>query len=254
MSHIAEPDMPDSAAERVAMLEGIMISAATGGSHEDSAYSMLRSEFMNDPDICDLLPHFVRKYRTLSAFWPFIKEQDGSYAGRRQLITEAFTPLIDQLEAPYRNPADAPVTDALDAFSAAGVSEAWRRALNRRATDPEGAITAARTLLETVCKHVLDRLEIIYSDKEDLPKLYAMVARELNLAPSQHTEEPIRAVLGGAMNLVNGLGTLRNRLSDSHGRGGKIPVKPAARHASLAVNSAGALAAFIVETFEDRHG
>ena len=254
MNFYSEPDLPDSVAERVAMLEGIMISAATGGSREDPVYSLLRSEFMNHPDICERLPNFVRKYRTLSAFWPFIKEQNGSYAGRRQLITEAFTPLIDQLEAPHRNPGDTPVTDALDAFSAAGVNDAWRRALNRRAIDPEGAITAARTLLETVCKHTLDRLEKTYTDKEDLPRLYAMVAQELNLAPSQHTEEPIKAILGGAMNLVNGLGTLRNRLSDSHGRGGKLAVKPAARHASLAVNSAGALAAFIVETFEERQG
>ena len=38
----------------------------------------------------------------------------------------------------------------LTAFSADGVSEAWARALNRRSKDPEGAITAARTLLETV--------------------------------------------------------------------------------------------------------
>jgi hypothetical protein len=49
------------------------------------------------------------------------------------------------------------------------------------------------------------------------------------------------------MTLVNGIGTLRNRLSDSHGRGGK-PVKPSPRHASLAVNTAGAIATFLVET------
>jgi abortive infection Abi-like protein len=50
------------------------------------------------------------------------------------------------------------------------------------------------------------------------------------------------------MNLVNGIGTLRNRLSDSHGRGGK-PVRPSPRHASLAVNLAGGVATFLVETF-----
>jgi len=33
------------------------------------------------------------------------------------------------------------------------------------------------------------------------------------------------------MNLVNGIGTLRNRLSDSHGRGGPLPVRPSPRHA-----------------------
>ena len=118
-------------------------------------------------------------------------------------------------------------------------------------TDPEGAITVARTLLETVCKRVLDELDVTYGDKDDLPKLYAKVARELNLAPNQHVEEPIRAILGGAMNLVNGIGTLRNRFSDSHGRGGKLPVRPSPRHASLAVNTAGAVATFIVETHNE---
>ncbi|WP_267901767.1 abortive infection family protein [Sinorhizobium meliloti] len=47
------------------------------------------------------------------------------------------------------------------------------------------------------------------------------------------------------------LGTLRNRLSDSHGRGG-MPVRPSPRHASLAVNTAGAAATFLVETHLER--
>jgi len=110
----------------------------------------------------------------------------------------------------------------------------------------------ARTLLETVCKRVLDERNETYDDRADLPDLYKAVATSLNLAPDQHTEAPIKAILGSAMNLVNGLGTLRNRLSDSHGRGGKIPVKPSQRHASLAVNMAGALAAFIVETHQEK--
>jgi hypothetical protein len=125
------------------------------------------------------------------------------------------------------------------------------KALNRRNTDPEGAITVARTLLESVCKRILDDLGEEYSEKEDLPKLYGKAAKRLNLAPDQHSEEPIKAILGGAMNLVNGIGTLRNRLSDSHGRGGK-PVRPSPRHASLAVNTAGAIATFLVETHVER--
>jgi len=44
--------------------------------------------------------------------------------------------------------------------------------LERRATDPEGAITAARTLLETVCKHILDEKGEPYEDGIPLPKLY----------------------------------------------------------------------------------
>ena len=107
-------------------------------------------------------------------------------------------------------------------------------------------------LLETVCKRILDEMAVGYTDKEDLPKLYATAAKSLNLAPDQHTGEPVKAILGGAMNLVNGIGTLRNRLSDSHGRGGR-PVKPSPRHASLAVNMAGAMATFLIETYLEKY-
>jgi hypothetical protein len=44
---------------------------------------------------------------------------------------------------------------------------------------------------------------------------------------------------------------LRNKIGDAHGKG-KAAVKPAARHAQLAVNLAGAMATFIVETWRER--
>ena len=106
----------------------------------------------------------------------------------------------------------------------------------------------ARTLIEAVTKRILEETGAEYSDRDDLPRLYGNAAKALNLAPSQHTEEAIKAILGGAMTVVNGLGTLRNRLSDSHARGGRLPVRPSPRHANLAVNVAGAIATFLVET------
>ncbi len=114
--------------------------------------------------------------------------------------------------------------------------------------DPEGAITAARTLLETVCKHVIEEEGSSYNDKDDLPKLYGDASKLLNIAPSQHTEEVFKQILGGCISVVVGLGTLRNRVSDSHGQG-KRAVKPAPRHAQLAVNLAGTMATFLIETW-----
>lgn len=247
-----EEDLPDSKAERAKMLEGILIAAATGGSHDDHVYQLLRREFMDDPEVRGLLPDFVRSYRSLGAFWPFIKNEASTYADRRQIIGEAFNPLIDWLEGLGRAPGDVVMSDALQTFDAEGVHVVWTKALARRTTDPEGAITVARTLLETVIKRILDDLSADYADRDDLPKLYGKAAKALNLAPSQHSEEPIKAILGGAMTLVNGIGTLRNRLSDSHGRAGPLPVRPSPRHASLAVNTAGAVATFLVETHLDR--
>ena len=245
-------DIPESIIERATMVEGILIACATGEPHDNQTYERLRRELMADPVIRDLLPPFVRTYRNLGAFWPFIKAAAKSYAERRQIISEAFTPLMDHLEDRNRAPGDQIASDALETFDADAVHAVWARALARRNTDPEGAITLARTLLETVSKRILDETGGTYTDRDELPKLYAAAAQALNLAPNQHTEEPIKAILGGAMHLVNGIGTLRNRLSDSHGRGGKLPVRPSARHASLAVNTAGAIATFLVETFQER--
>ncbi|EYD76048.1 abortive phage resistance protein [Rubellimicrobium mesophilum DSM 19309] len=147
MSLLPDPDLPTSKLDRVRTLESILIDAATGGSHDDSRYPLLRREVLTDPELRDRIPDFVRQYRTLKAFWPFIRDAVYGYAGRRQFLTEAFTPLIDDLENPQRSPSDRAVSGALTAFNAAAVEEAWTKALARRTTDPEGAITAATTLL-----------------------------------------------------------------------------------------------------------
>ncbi|MFN5994404.1 MAG: abortive infection family protein, partial [Betaproteobacteria bacterium] len=115
----------------------------------------------------------------------------------------------------------------------------------------EGAITAARTLLETVCKHILDSAGESYDDAAELPKLYSQTATHLNLSPSQHSEQLFKQVLGGCQTVVAGLGAIRNRHSDAHGKGSS-GLKPAPRHAELAVNLAGAMATFLLQTWEAR--
>jgi len=162
------------------------------------------------------------------------------------------TPLIDYLEGANRAPVDPVVSDVLQNFDADGVHKVWIKALERRHTDPEGAITSARTLLETVCKRVLDETETEYADKDDLPALYKAVATKLNIAPSQHTEETFKRILGGAVSVVEGIGSLRNKIGDAHGHG-KRAVRPSERHAQLAVNLAGTIATFIVETWNERN-
>src|SRR5690606_3329543 len=107
------------------------------------------------------------------SFRSWTQEQSGQWQPRRALISQAFTPLIDFLEGRGRAPGDIVVSDALGSFDADGVHAVWTKALARRTTDPEGAITVARTLLETVCKRILDDEGIEYNDTEDLPKLYS---------------------------------------------------------------------------------
>jgi hypothetical protein len=87
-----------------------------------------------------------------------------------------------------------------------------------RKRDPEGALTLARTLLETVIKHILDDDRVEYEKSADLPSLYKMLAEHLNLAPTQHDREAFKAILGGVATVVSRLAQLRNSYSDSHGK------------------------------------
>ena len=235
--------------EEVESLKNILVARATGMDSSDSVFRQLRQKLVADPLVKDKLPRFVRTCRTLDEFWPLIKEKDGTYAGRRRYLGEEFDAVLTFLEQHAATPGDEPITAALSEVDAPHVAAAWQKALERRATDPEGAITAARTLLEAVCKHILDEQSVEYGDSDDLPKLYKTTAKSLNLSPSQHTEQVFRQILGGCHSVVEGLGALRNRHSDAHGKG-KRGVRPASRHAELAVNLAGTMATFLIATWD----
>lgn len=196
------------------------------------------------------MPDIVRKYRDQPQFWPFIKHKFPSYAERRDYIWAEFRPVFEYLEAQDRSPGVQPITQALEAFDPEHVHAIWQKALDRRTDDPEGAITAARTLLETVCKYILDANNERYPDDADLPKLWALTAEKLNLAPHQHQEQLFKTILGNCQSVVNSLGAIRNKIGDAHGHGPR-PVKPKARHAELAVNLAGSMASFLVSTWND---
>lgn len=247
-----DTDMPDSPLERAMMLQTMIVSRATGGGLDQAAYYQLRAEFMEGGTRL-LLPAFVRSCRDEGQLWAYLKSVasgGGSYQERENHIYNAFQPLLDHLEGVNRGPADMAISEALSSFDTESVHRAWERALGRRHDDPEGAITAARTLLETVCKRILDEAGETYGD-DDLPRLYTKTAKVLNLSPSQHTAEVFKAILGGCHTVVQNLGTLRNRIGDAHGQG-RNPVIPLPRHAALAVNLAGSMATFLVETWKAR--
>jgi len=244
-------DLPTAPLERLVALQELLISHATNGRESNQVYQLLRSELIQQNDLEPLVPQFVRTCRTLDAFWGWIKGQSDKWAPRRAIIRQAFAPLLDHVEFRRGAPLDTEASAVLERFDPEAVHLVWAKALQRRETDPEGAITAARTLVETVCKHILEDLNVQYGPHDDLPKLYGATTKELKLAPSQYTEEVFKVILGGCHTVINGLSSLRNKIGDAHGTGPK-PVKPTSRHAALAVNLAGAMATFLVETAEHR--
>jgi hypothetical protein len=236
---------------KVEMLKVMMVSRARGELLDDPGYQALRRELIGIPKIAKHLPQCVQACRTLLEFWGFIQPKFRSYAERTTFLREQFEPLLTILEAETRSPSDASVSAAVTTVNLEFIHDAWTKALERRAADPEGAITSARTLLESVSKHILDAGGVAYSDSADLPNLYSEAAKHLNLSPSQHSEQVFKQILGGCHSVVQGLGALRNRHSDAHGKG-IGGTRPASRHAELAVNLSGAMATFLIQTWEAR--
>ncbi|QCP14404.1 abortive phage resistance protein [Pseudoduganella umbonata] len=234
--------------EKIEVLQDLLVDHATGGGADEKEYKELRAIVIKDgSSLGKAAPTFLRTCRDLSQFWQFIKFKFPTYAERRRYLWDEFSPLLEQAERVDAAPSDAVISSVIALFDSAHVMEAWHKALERRGDDPEGAITMARTLLESVCKHIIEERNGKCDETPDMNKLYRQAAELLNIAPSQHSEPVFKQILGGCTAVVEGLGALRNRLGDSHGKV-KAAVKPAARHAELAVNLAGTLAMFLLAT------
>jgi len=232
-------------------LVATLISFATqdGGGGTPEQYIMLRKHFMDNSLTKVLLPDWIRVQRNEKMFWNFIKQKFAHYQERRNFIWKELSPLLDYCESNVESPAAESISEVMLNFDESGIYDAWQRAKERISDDPEGAITLSRSILESVCKHILDEKDIEYdSTKIELHELYKKTAVSLNLSPSQHTEAIFKQILGGCSAIINGLGQLRNKLGDAHGKG-KKPVKPASRHAELAVNLTGSVTLFLIETY-----
>lgn len=140
------------------------------------------------------------------------------------------------------------VPEDLPAASAASIEAQIKKCrVKIDAGDYDGAITNARTLLE----HLLLAIEADLSTEPapafdgDLGRLFNRVRSLLNLDPSRKDiSDALRQVITGLASIIHGLGTMRNKMSDSHG----TTYKPARHHAKLAVNCAMTLADFLFDT------
>ena len=248
----AEPEIPDDLFECALFLRNNIIGLTTQGGSE-AAYKLARIRLTEDPASKRLLPSFVRYSNdaaSVQSALSSVASGSGSWAIRRGHVNDAFIALLNFLES-GGGAADATITDGLDVYDAPAVQAFWAKALERRTTDPDGAVTAASTLLEEVCKHIIEDSGAKWETKWNVPKLYSEAAKILKLAPSQHQEEVFKTILGNCQSIVQSIGSLRNKGGDAHAGGrSRVPFKP--RHAALTVNLAGSMALFLIETWQAR--
>lgn len=126
------------------------------------------------------------------------------------------------------------------------------RALEYVKSDPEQALGSASSTLESICKAILDRLNEPHPKDESLQSLLKAVFDKMNLSPEGHADPDIKRVLGGLLNAAIGVGVLRTKYSGFHGKSMEQKRKRLTdRHARLSVNSASAVALFLIETYSE---
>ena len=153
--------------------------------------------------------------------------------------------------APKGAPGDRNISEVLEAFDPDQVHARWMAIVESRGSNPSRTITLSRTLLEDVCKYIIVEAGDTYVEDADLPILYKQLSKILKVAPDDHTEQIFKQILSGCHSVVQGLGSLRNKLSDAHSIG-PIRARPLPRHAELAANLSGAMATFLISTWRAR--
>jgi len=129
-----------------------------------------------------------------------------------------------------------------------------KRALASADTDPEDAITAACSIIESVCRSILVELQLPLPAKKDIDGLVRAVQEPLNLSPGRSDlpdaiAADVRQILGGLTTTAKGIGALRTHAGDAHGRERGFR-RLDARIARLSVHAASTLALFLIETWE----
>lgn len=236
----------------VKKFEDTSIALATGkGQFAYEPWEEARNQMLAEPALLPRIPAWISSCRWGSQFWQFIKGKSPHYQGRREFIWDSIRPIYEFIERGNTEPVAISFENILINASPDSVSEIWRKIYSRRDSDPEGTITACRTLLESTCKYILDQFGEEYSNRDDLPKLYRKTASLMQLGPEMQNQEVFKQILSGCVSVVNGLASLRNLLGDAHGKSSNYP-KPTSRHADLAINFSGTISVFLITTYEEK--
>ncbi len=214
-------------------------------------YLYNREKLIANASLKKILPDWLILNRDANQFWRFIQKKFPTYGERRDFIYEAFEPLFNFIDGNISAPVELTTNEKIMCFGVAYITEEWNKMLERKSNDPMGAITSSRSLIEAICKYILDELKVDYDPKSDLPLLYKQCAKSLNLSPDQHAEDIFKKILSGCYSVVDGIGALRNAYGDAHGKN-PTAKKPDQRHADLAINLASTMAMFLLETYEKR--
>jgi hypothetical protein len=144
-----------------------------------------------------------------------------------------------------------PLGISLSAMTLAGVRAQWFTAASRIPSSPAGAITAARTLVESTCKTILAERGEVADSSGDLSRLYKQTRKALGIDPDTGATQNVHQIINGLTQTVDGIARLSNAAGDRHGLVSGQKVEDGAS-AGLAVHAAGTVSLFLVRVHKDQ--
>jgi Abortive infection C-terminus len=172
-------------------------------------------------------------------------------------LEKQFFDLIGRIEVGVSPPVLSSLSGAAQVLNFDTVTRDLDRARASITTDPEDAVTAACSTVESVCRSILIELGLGLPEKKDIKGLFAAVRKPLGLATDRTDLDPliaddVRKILSGLATVVEGIGSLRTHGGDAHGRE-RGYTRIDRRVASLAIHSASTVALFLIETWQRKY-
>ena len=198
--------------------------------------------------------------KVLRRLWQ-VREEEYVRVDSARTLPEAvqarFFDLVGRIEAGFSPPVLESLSGAAEILNLDTVSRDLERALASAQHDPEDAVTAACSTVESVCRSILIEVGENLPDKRDIKALFATVRKPLGLGSDRsdlHSliADDVRKILSGLATVVEGIGALRTHGGDAHGRerGYKRLDR---RIASLAIHAASTIALFLIETWQRKY-
>jgi len=179
--------------------------------------------------------------------------QDAELTQHRELLNQLLARILEGKAIPAR----AGLAKTADILNFDTVQRDIDRALKAAERDPESAVTSASSTLESVCRSILVELGQPLPAKKDIRTLFRAVAQHLQLGADRSDldraiAEDVKTILGGLATITQGIGALRTKFGDAHGRE-RGYARIDGRIADLAINASSTISLFLLETWQKRY-
>lgn len=146
------------------------------------------------------------------------------------------------------------ITKTLEDYFKAGdfgsIEKEFERTIKHINTDPHASVTAACSIIESLCKVYIESFEEIdMPTKQSIAPLWKTVQSHMGLNTNPNLKDDENKMLQGLSSIVSGIGAFRTHIGSAHGRG-STPPEIKVSEARLAVNSAHTLVVFIMERWK----